>query len=78
MGEKGRYYGKIWLFGLLGFVFVLFVVGGLFDMIEYWFCGWVMNNYNVLFYMFVIIMVIVFIFVVWMFEFIYDEKDSYG
>lgn len=32
-----------------------------------------MNNYNVLFYLFVIVMVIVFVFGVWMFEFIYEE-----
>ncbi|XP_068741089.1 major facilitator superfamily domain-containing protein 6-like [Montipora capricornis] len=77
LGEKGRHYGKTRLFGSLGFAFASFVVGGLLDTTEYRFCGRVMNNYNVLFYTFAIIMAIAFIFAAWMFEFTYDE-DSHG
>lgn len=64
------------MFGLLGFVFVLLIVGGLFDSMEYRYCGRVMNDYRLLFYLFGIIMVLVFLFVVWMFEFMYDEVEN--
>lgn len=35
-----------------------------------------MNDYRLLFYLFGIIMVLVFLFVVWMFEFMYDEVEN--
>lgn len=76
LGEKRRHYGKTRLFGSLGFAFGSLVVGGLLDSTEYRYCGQVMNNYNVLFYSFAIVMAISFIFGAWMFEFTYEETTN--
>ena len=74
--EKRRHYGKTRLFGSLGFAFGSLIVGGLLDSTEYRYCGQVMNNYNVLFYSFAIVMAIAFVFGAWMFEFTYEETEN--
>ena len=76
LGKKRRHYGKTRLFGSLGFAFGSLIVGGLLDSTEYRYCGQVMNNYNVLFYSFAIVMAIAFIFGAWMFEFTYEEPTN--
>ena len=76
LGDKRRHYGKTRLFGSLGFAFASFLVGGLLDTTEYRYCGRVMNDYNILFYTFAIIMAIAFVFAAWMFEFTYDQTDT--
>ena len=76
LGKKRRHYGKTRLFGSLGFAFGSLIVGGLLDSTEYRYCGQVMNNYNVLFYSFAIVMAIAFIFGAWMFEFTYEEPTD--
>lgn len=76
LGEKRRHYGKTRLFGSLGFAFGSLIVGGLLDSTEYRYCGQVMNNYNVLFYSFAIVMAIAFVFGAWMFEFTYEEPTN--
>ena len=80
LGEKRRHYGKTRLFGSLGFAFASLIVGELLDMTEYKYCGRVMNNYNILFYSFAIIMALTFVFAAWMFEFTYEDvsDDSDG
>lgn len=72
LGEKRRNYGKTRLFGSLGFAFGSLIVGGLLDSTEYRYCGQVMNNYNMLFYSFAIVMAITFVFAAWMFKFTYE------
>lgn len=76
LGEKRRHYGKTRLFGSLGFAFASFIVGGLLDSTEYRYCGRVMNNYNMLFYSFAVIMAVAFVFAAWMFEFTYEEDGN--
>lgn len=76
LGENRRHYGKTRLFGSLGFAFGSLIVGGLLDSTEYRYCGQVMNNYNVLFYSFAIVMAIAFVFGAWMFEFTYEEAED--
>jgi len=76
LGEKRRHYGKTRLFGSLGFAFGSLIVGGLLDTTEYRYCGQVMNNYNVLFYSFAVVMAIAFVFGAWMFEFTYEEAEN--
>lgn len=80
LGEKRRHYGKTRLFGSLGFAFASLIVGELLDTTEYKYCGRVMNNYNILFYSFAIIMALAFVFAAWMFEFTYEDvsDDSNG
>lgn len=76
LGEKRKHYGKTRVFGSLGFAFGSLIVGGLLDSTEYRYCGQVMNNYNVLFYSFAIVMAIAFVFGAWMFEFTYEEAEN--
>ena len=76
LGEKRRNYGKTRLFGSLGFAFGSLIVGGLLDSTEYKYCGQVMNNYNMLFYSFAIVMAIAFIFAAWIFKFTYEETGD--
>lgn len=76
LGEKRRHYGKTRLFGSLGFAFASLIVGGLLDTTEYRYCGRVMNDYNILFYTFAVIMALAFAFAAWMFEFTYDENSN--
>ena len=76
LGEKRRHYGKTRLFGSLGFAFASLIVGGLLDTTEYRYCGRIMNNYNMLFYTFAVIMALAFVFAAWMFEFTYDETSN--
>lgn len=76
LGEKRRHYGKTRLFGSLGFAFASLIVGELLDMTEYKYCGRVMNNYNILFYSFAIIMALTFVFAAWMFEFTYEDVSD--
>ena len=75
LGKKQKHYGKTRLFGSLGFAFASFVVGALLDTTEYRYCGRVVNNYNILFYTFAVIMTLAFIFAAWLFKFTYDETD---
>lgn len=76
LGEKRRNYGKTRLFGSLGFAFGSLIVGGLLDSTEYKYCGQVMNNYNMLFYSFAIVMAITFVFAAWIFKFTYEETGD--
>lgn len=76
LGEKRRNYGKTRLFGSLGFAFGSLIVGGLLDSTEYRYCGQVMNNYNMLFYSFAIVMTITFVFAAWMIKFTYEEAGE--
>ena len=76
LGDQRRHYGKTRLFGSLGFAFASIIVGGLLDSTEYKYCGRVMNDYNMLFYSFAIIMALAFVFAAWMFEFTYEEVGN--
>ena len=78
LGEKRRHYGKTRLFASVGLAFTSFVVGELLDTTEYQFCGRVMNNYDLLFYIFAVTMAIAFVFAAWMFEYTNDEIDNHG